>query len=227
MSSFGAAQAASTYVPVPVIDRATLHTGPIVRVKVPVGATDGSYPNGNYEVPFLQFCHNIRGGRVNFFLHTDDSALRGKTITAAASVLKKTLEDGREYLYVDLTPVSDDTPITHRLAVMNNVNGSWDGDGHLIFVTPEPLDGIIIFAPPGAKVVPEGVVVQMPTQQSRPTAEPEAPKKPSTGDSQLDRLLADGWEIEWECVSRVNLFKMKGDQRKTMVHYRPKKSGRK
>lgn len=220
MSSFGAASAASAYVPVPVIARDTLHTGSVVKMKVPVGASDGTYSNGDEELPFLQFCHNIRGGRVNFFVHTNDSALRGKTITVSASVLKKTLEDGREYLYIDLTPVSNDTPITHRLAVMNNIEGSWDSEDYLIFETPEPLDGIIIFAPPGAKMVPGSTVVQM--QQRTQTAEPKAPKKPSTGDSQLDRLLADGWEIDSQSHAKVNLFKMKGDQRKSMVHHRPK-----
>lgn len=215
MSSFGAAHAASAYVPIPVVARETLHMGSIVKMKVPIGATDGTYPNGDEMIPFLQFCHNIRGGRVNFFVHTSDSALLGKTITASASVLKKTLEDGREFLYVDLVPVSDDTPITHRLAVMSNIDGSWNSEDHLIFQTPQPLDGIIIFAPPGAKVVPAGTVVQMPA--------PASAKAPSiTGDSQLDRLLSNGWAIDSQDSLQVNLFRMKGDVRKTMVHYRPK-----
>lgn len=217
MSNFGAAQAASAYIPVPVIARETLYTGAVVKIKVPIGATDGSYSNGDEEIPFLRFCHNIRSGRVNFFVCTKDTALLGRTITAVASVLKKTLEDGREYLYVDLTPVSNDTPITHRLTVMNNIDGSWNSDDHLIFETPAPLNGIIIFAPPGAKMVPAGTVVQMrapvPTRLSS-----------TTGDSQLDRLLGDGWTIDSEAEdpARVNLFRMKGDIRKTMVHYRPK-----
>lgn len=227
MSSFGAASAASAYVPVPVIARETLHAGSIVKMKVPIGASDGTYPNGDEEIPFLQFCHTIRGGRVNFFVHTNDSAVRGKTITASASVLKKTLEDGREYLYVDLAPVSDETPITHRLAVMNNIDGSWDSDDHLIFETPEPLDGLIIFAPPGAKVVPGNNIqhdrfADEAVHELFVIGDPEDPEKPSTGDSQLDRLLAAGWEIDSQDSVKVDLFKMKGDQRKTMVHHRPK-----
>lgn len=215
MSSFGAAQAASAYVPVPVIARETLHTGSIVKMKVPIGATEGTYPNGDEEVPFLQFSHTVRGGRVNFFVHTSDSALLGKTITASASVLKKTFEDGREYLYVDLVPVTD-MPVTHRLAVMNDVDGSWDNDDHLIFRTPEPLSGVIIFAPPDAKVIPAGEIVQMPA--------PVPARASATGDSQLDRLLADGWAIDSEDSLQVILFRMKGDLRKTMIHYRPKKN---
>jgi hypothetical protein len=111
MSSFGAATAASAHVPAQVIKRETLHTGSIVRIRVSVDASDGSYPNGDEEIPFLQFCRSIRGGRVNFFVHTKDFAVRGKKITALASVHKKTLDDGREYLYVDLVPVNDDTAI--------------------------------------------------------------------------------------------------------------------
>ncbi len=214
MSSFGAAQAASAHVPVPVIAREMLHSGAIVEMRIPVGATEGTYPNGNEEIPFLQFCHNIRGGRVNFFVHTSDDALRGKTITASATVLKKTLEDGRQYLYVDLVPVAEDTPATHRLAVMNKNDGSWSGDGYLTFETPAPLSGLIIFTPPEVKIVVRGSIVPM-------------PKKTTSGDSQLDRLLADGWQIESENAQTVKLFKMKGDKTKTMVHHRPKNSCRK
>jgi hypothetical protein len=52
----------------------------------------------------------------------------------------------------------------------------------------------------------------------------ETPKNPSTGDSQLDRLLAVGWEIDSQDQTKVNLFKIKSGVRKTMVHCRPKKN---
>lgn len=220
MSSFDAASAVSAYVPVPVIARETLHAGPIVTVKIPLGATEGAYPVGDEKIPFLQFSHTIPNGRVNLFVHTADSGLKGKRITAAASVLIKTLKDGREYLYIDLTPVDDKTPVTHRLAIAKNTRGSWDTLDHVVFETPMPLCGVIIFAPPGTKVVPTGNVVPI----RAPVPEVEALRTLSTGDSQLDRLLAAGWEIESENSATVNLFRMKGDQRKTMVHHRPKKS---
>ncbi|HEY0010477.1 MAG TPA: hypothetical protein VGB97_01015 [Candidatus Paceibacterota bacterium] len=216
MSSFGAAYAASTdYIPVPVIARETLHTGPVVKVKVPVGANDGAYPDGDEMVPFMAFHHNVPGGFVKFFVHSGDAALRGKTITASASVHRKQLQDDRLYLYVDLHPVDADTPVTHRLAVLPKGPGSWDALDHTKFETPAPINGLVIFAPPEAKLVPEGMVVQLPKP---------APARKSTGDSQLDRLLEAGWEIGSENTTQVLLFHMKGDVRKTMTHYRPKKA---
>jgi hypothetical protein len=161
MSSLGAAQAASARVPVPVTSREILYSGAIVKVKVPIGAANGTYPEGDKNIPFLHFSYTIRGGRVNVFVHTDNSALRGRTITAEVSVLKKMLGDGREYLYIDLLPVASDTPVTHRLAVMSDIVGSWSNDDHLMFATPEPLFGLIIFVPPGAKLIPAGTVVRM------------------------------------------------------------------
>lgn len=159
MLSIDAASAASTH-PVTDVERTVLYTGPIVKMKVPVGASGGAYPSSEGLIPYLQFCHTIPGGRVNFFVHTADKMVRGRTITAGASVLKKTLPDGREYLYVDLKPVEADTPITHRLAVMNNLDASWDNSDPLIFATPLPLKGVIIFASPDAKMIPTGTGVR-------------------------------------------------------------------
>ncbi len=219
MSSLDAVPTASAHIHVPGIVRETLHTGPIVRMKVPAGANGGSYVKDDEEIPFLQFCQNIRGGVVNFFVHTSDCRLLGKVVTATASVLQKTLQDGRQYLYVDLVPIADDTPVTHRLAVMNDIDGSWNNEDHLVFPTPEPLAGIIIFAPPGAKVVPAGTIAQKPV--------PIQAKAPSASDdTQLDRLLADGWEVDSEDSSRVRLFKMKRGTRRTMIHHRPRKKCR-
>ncbi len=148
MLSFNATKVASTSnVPVPVITREVLYEGAIVKTKVPADARFGSYTKGDEKVLFVQFCYNIRGGVVNIFVHTDDYTVRGKKIVASAAILKKILEDGREYLYVDLVPVVGDTQVTHRLAVMGKIDNSWGGDGHLIFKTPAPLEGFIILAP--------------------------------------------------------------------------------
>lgn len=209
MSSLGAAQAASAYVPAPVFGRETLHTGSVVKIKIPAGATDGAYPSGDEMIPFLKFCRSIRGGVVNFFVHTTDSALRGMTIRASASLRMKTFEDGRKFLYVDLIPVDSNTPITHVLNVMSSGDRSCDIRDHLVFTTPAPLFGVITFTlPPVRDVV-------LP-------AEPDTPKKSATGDFQLDRLLDAGWQIDGERSGKVFLSKMKNGHATTMTHHRRK-----
>lgn len=213
MSSLAAVHTASASVPTTIVHRTILHSGPIVRIKVPSGALAGVYMSGENNVPFIQFSRNIRGGRVNLFVHAPSDSMFGQSVTAKATVLKKTLEDGREFLYVDLQPVAAHTQVTHRLAVLSNNVGYCSSGDHLVFETPEPLSGLVIFVPPDAKVV---------------TTESSAPlpvKALSTSkDSQLDRLLSNGWIIDSETPAQVNLSKMKGDQRKTMIHHRPRKS---
>jgi len=219
MSSLGAAQrAASANVPVPVIAREILHEGSIVMMKVPVDADDGSYPKGDERIPFLHFYIGFRGeGVMHFYVHDPDPGFLGQRIKFRASVILKLLEDGREYLYVDLAPVPSDTPITHRLVVMGSDEGSWDYDDHLVFKTPPPLTGQIVFAPPEAKIIRQADVVPLP--RPRPTMH----KGPHVLDRKLNRLKVDGWLVEDESgPDVVHLYKEVGGRRKTMVYHRPK-----
>jgi len=153
MSSIAAAhEAASPRTAAAVISRTVIHSGPVVKIKVPADATEGSYLGQKKRVPFLQFSRTLPGGVVNLFVHTGALHLRGTTILAKATVMKKVLDDGREFLYVDLAPLPPTAKVTHRLAFMPDVVGSWHGKDHVTFGTPKPIIGRIIFAPPNAKV---------------------------------------------------------------------------
>lgn len=207
MSSIGAAIAASTTVPAPIKSRETLWTGGIVKMKVPSFINDGVYDNGEEELSYLHFFRPIRGGGVNMFVHSDDTRLVNTTIRASVTVIKKIFTDGREYLHIDLKPVPDDTPVTHRLSIMNKGQGSWDDGSHLIFETPPPLSGLIILSPPTAKIV---------------AAETLSAEARQSNDVQLARLLSQGWLVDSEDKNDVFLFKLVNDQRKTLTHHRPK-----
>lgn len=223
MSSIGVALATSaTQIKVEVVARTLLHEGAIVRIKVPEGVSKGTYENDTVSVPFLRFAINITGGVVNVFVHTNDDTLRGKTIIAKVVVVEKALANGLKYLYVDLLPVDETTPVTHRLSVMPGSN--WSGPDYIIFHTPAPLEGrgVVMLTPPKAKLAPGGGNL---AASSAPTREPVAPPptQASTGDNQLNRLLAEGWRIESETPTQVNLYKVVGGKKKTMIHCRPKK----
>jgi hypothetical protein len=152
MSSIGAVVAASANPLITVVDRTVIAEGFIVRMRVPRLARKNEFNGEGKKIPFLQFSQNVRGGRVNFFVHTDDVSLRGSLVTASATVLRKTLSDGREYLYVDLVPDKRGTLVTHRLAVVDQSRESdWQIEGATTVVTPSPIRGVIVFAPPDTK----------------------------------------------------------------------------
>lgn len=211
MSSIEAVEtAASTRIPAEVISRETAWTGGIVKIKVPVEALEGSYPKGEENVIFLQFSHNVPGGRVNIFVHTPDLEVRGRSIKAEASVLKKRLKDGSEFLYVDLVPVHDERPVTHRMAVMSKGPGSWDNDAHLVFATPGSIRGLIIFGPPEVKMVP-----QEPARSKARNAQASPAK-----DAQLERYYAQGWKFDREDGRTIHLYREVGGKRKELTHQR-------
>lgn len=124
-----------------------VYTGAVVKVKIPARATASTYPGNMDETHYIRFMRSVRGGCVNFFLHTTDLELRGKNIIALASVFKKTLADMREYLYVDMTPLPGSTAVTHQLLVLSAGDRLWTEGKHLTFETPGPLEGLIIFTP--------------------------------------------------------------------------------
>ena len=219
MSSLGVASATSARARVAVLSREVIFAGAIVKERIPLDAQVGRYDHDGKDVPFLQFARAVPGGRVNLFVHTSATSLLGETICASATLWKKTLEDGRAFLYVDLIPVSDDQKVTHRLVVMNRADSGW-GEDCLIFDTPAPLRGLVIFAPPEAKMPPRQNVVRLPQKQQVPV--PAAPK-----DAQLERLLGAGWQIDSEDENKACLFRMKGQERRTMTHHKPKTKSRK
>jgi hypothetical protein len=74
---------------------------------------------------------------------------------------------------------------------------------------PPPVSGVIVFKP----------VSQNPSASAAVALSLES----NHCDTQLSRLLRDGWAIEKQDEATVSLFKFKGEIRKTMVHRRPKK----
>lgn len=215
MTSLGVAAATSSPARVPstVTNRQLLWQGGVVEVQIPQDASLGAFMEGGANIAFLQFKRTVKGGIVNCFLLGGNlEEYRGRKIHAAVEVRRKDLADGRSFLYLDFHPVARDKPITHRLAVMS---GPADTSGRgVVFPTPAPIVGYVIITSPEEKIVPPVKVVTAPVQ-----------KPASTGDSQLDRLLAAGWQISQEGTNEkiVHLYKANGGTTKTMVHYRPKK----
>lgn len=133
-----------------VADRRLLWEGGTVAIKIPTNATIGTYSSPAGAKHFLQFMQYVRGGVVNIHYHGSMLAsFRGKKVLAHLQVWLKTLDDGREFLYLDLHPVSDQSaPPTKRLAVMVFKAEEIVGDENFrIFETPAPLTGTIIIAP--------------------------------------------------------------------------------
>jgi hypothetical protein len=195
-----AAPATSARIPAPPRAREVLLDGPIVAVSIPRSAYAGHYENDQVSIHYLQFPFAVRGGLVNCYLHTDDETLRGRTVVARATVAKKIFEDGRQFLYIDLKPVDRETEVTHRLAILSYKLALDAYPDWTVLRTLRPIDGMIIFAPPDAKIVDAPHVMN---------------------DNQLRRLLVEGWRVAHLSDQVIKLFRMKGDVRKEMTHHRP------
>lgn len=139
-----------------VINREALwDTGAIVRIKVPTGAKRASFVGKTGTLFYYLFDQSVKNGGVRCHVHLkgeDSPELRGKELTAKVTLWKKTMSDGRQYLYVDFVPIADSAKATHRLAIVPQSSDVAATDGWTIFETPKPLQGAVIFAPPDAKV---------------------------------------------------------------------------
>ena len=138
-----------------VINRELKWEGGTVSINIPMNATIGSYHSPSGAKHFLKFKKNARGGVVNIHYHGGMLAsFRGKKVLAHLQVWLKTLDDGQEFLYIDLHPVSDQSaPPTKRLAVMVFEACEIEGDKNfIIFKTPAPLIGTIVIAPVKSKI---------------------------------------------------------------------------
>ena len=156
MANIGVAPAATSSpkrAPVPVKKRELLWSGGTVEIKVPVDARYGEFKDGKGNtLPFLKFARSVKGGMINFFVHNHKLECRGRKIKAEVQVWRKEFEDGREFLYIDLRPVLQDTPFTHRLVVMSGAPGTWLSQDGAVFETPWPLQAAIILTAPGKKI---------------------------------------------------------------------------
>jgi len=105
--------------PVAILKRELLWSGGIFAVKVPNNARVTQVSNPVGDLSYAQFPQLVKGGVVNIHVHTSAPAdIIGKTVKASAKVYRKKHADEREFIYVDFHPVSDDSEVTHRLAVM-------------------------------------------------------------------------------------------------------------
>jgi hypothetical protein len=144
--SSDAAPAAAPRTPAAVIARILLYEGAIVRIKVPARAIVDEHLERGEATHFLRFPYYVRGGVVNCFLHAEHAdETRGQTITASVSLLVKKLDNRCRYYYLRFQAVAADP--THRLLVASVGERIWTGTEHLIYETPSPLEGIIVFTP--------------------------------------------------------------------------------
>jgi hypothetical protein len=211
MSNIGVACATSTHASTEVVRRTTLFLGAVVELTVPLTARKGC--TIDESIPYLQFARTVKGGLINCFVHTDDESLRGMTILAEVRVMKKSFADGREYLHLDYIPKSSANEPTHRL-ITTHASEYEAVEGWQVFKTPQPLCGMIILMPPDGKL--QKAALPAPVSTTRLGDQ-------STGDSQLDRLITDGWTVESDENGVVNLFKIKKGKPYEMKHLRKKK----
>ena len=208
--------------PFEVIERKILWSGGIIKIKVPAGALKLTYSSPAGDVRYLQFAYPIKKGQlINLFVLSDIDC-RGKDIIAETTVMQKRLSDDRQFLYVDLKPVTEYREITHRLVVLKDdatTKPDW-----IIFDTPPPMNGLVVLIPPDEKISSPtkkgpAVTVSVPVQNKVPKVVTPV----VTGDGQLDRLIAQGWKILEEKSSEVKLWRDKKGGRVTMTHIRQKK----
>lgn len=205
MSSIDVAAEATTSTPISsrpaVVSRTVVRENFSIQITVPKNANRGTYPCGDTHVEFMHFVQFITGGAVHFYVHGDDTAQYiGRKIIARVRVMTKTYDTGREMIYVDLFPSRVQDPVaTHRLAVMRRSKGWLHVPDTEVIDLPMPLQGVIVIALPEAKI----------------TVPPD-----TDVDTQLIRLLADGWQITKRDHDQVNLAKpgKNGGAVRTMTH---------
>ena len=123
--------------PVAVLKRELLWSGGIIEIKIPAVCREAAFEN----IKFIQFARTVKGGFLNFFLHSQDPTRHcGKTITTSVQVFCKEHADGRSFIYVDLLPTT--APATHRLVV--EPRHVFDIKDAAVFQTPTPLQGTIV-----------------------------------------------------------------------------------
>jgi len=86
--------------PPDVESRELLCEGLVCSIKLPGKSKSMETPDGT---PYVQFGHPVKGGWINFHVFGKPEQ-RGNKIRVEAKVFKKTMEDGTEYLYLDLHP---------------------------------------------------------------------------------------------------------------------------
>lgn len=216
MSSFGAAQAASTRPQRTIIGREQIADGFVARINLPKNMDPGKYPDGDRQVSYFHFARTVRGGAIHFFLHSDGSGQleQSSAVTAEVKIMRKWYDDGSDMFYIDLFPT--EKPVTHQLSVMTRSEGSWTGTDWPIIETNAPVEGLIIMSPPGAKLLS--------AQEAAVCVRPANDTVQSAKDPQLDWLIVrEGWSVVKQLPNKVELSRVRHGKTKTMTYYRPQK----
>ena len=88
-----------------VIKRELLAEGIIVSIPRPLTTKSQKTPDGT---PYEQIGQPVVGGFVNFHLYDGNRCeKRGKKIWVEVKVFKKTMDDGREFVYFDMFPTAE------------------------------------------------------------------------------------------------------------------------
>ena len=183
----------------------TIHEGAIVSIQLPKGVTLRSVTDAEENVlaTYLHWTVNLLGGLVNMHVHSDDMSLANTIIRARVELKIKTTENGRQFLMVDFYPVDKSLAPTHKLVVLRdsfNQQEHWE-----VFPTPG-MRGFAALIEPNEKLIP-------------PPTKYRDGKAPRT-DTQLERLLSEGWAISKDDGTYVTLRREGRDT--PMTHYRPK-----
>lgn len=219
-----ASTAAASRQPVPVIDRELLWEGGVVEIEVPLEARRGQVDDNGNLIHFLQWRVLVVNGMLNLFLHVPEEQInlyRGDKFNAEVKVWKKVHKDNRTFIHIDVVPASGGP--THALYVLNNMGPKWTATvpyaraDWTVIETPMPLQGAVVLVPLTAMRLdmPMPGKVSATTSLSVPVS--------TTGDSGLDRQLAQGWSIlaGSETDKTITLYKGEGEHRKTITHHKP------
>lgn len=142
-----------------IVGRKKLWSGGVISISIPGDAAKSSVDTDDGTIHFLAFGRGIKGSSVRLYVHTEDEDLIGTNIRASIKVMRRDFSDGHFSLYVDLSPVSKETRITHRLSVMANplervkAEEGWIGFD-IAGTRPDgtAIEGAIVLSPPKAKI---------------------------------------------------------------------------
>ena len=196
----------------------TIHEGSIVSIQLPKVVTLRSVTDAEENVlaTYLHWTVNMPGGVVNMHVHSDDMTIANTTIRARVELKIKTTENGRQFLMVDFYPVDKGLAPTHKLVVLPD---SFEQQEHWeVFPTPG-MRGFAALIEPNEKLIPpptkyrDGKAPISGVQRRAPGSAPRT-------DTQLERLLSEGWAISKDDGTYVTLRREGRDT--PMTHYRPK-----
>ena len=128
-----------------VASRELLAEGIIVSIPRPMTTKTNQAPDG---APYEQFGTPVTGGFVNFHLYDGTAcAKHGKKIWVEVKVFKKTMVDGREFIYFDLFP-TELRPTHVRKIYAQRAEVPKDLPAETLqFETLGPIQGTIAFVP--------------------------------------------------------------------------------